>query len=299
MNKPAIRSRNADSESGPAVESRLYTAHSTRSASGAAAARGPPARPATSGPRPPAPGAARPRPRARRGPATASRSTWSPGGSGRRSGRAPSSSPASSARRRGRPDEAAEVPRPVQANQDLAQQAREADRLAAQLEDVDRRVDHGPRGLVGRERRRRPPGPAARTADPRARRPDRPPRPGIGDKATFARVRGPPGTAPEPGGTSSTTPPVSRPASGSRAAASRKSGRRPRPARRRRGTRGRRPRAGAPPGALRARIGSTPRRARVTAAACHDQDGRTAGPNSGSSGSVAAASRPSTHAVPW
>ena len=79
-------------------------------------------------------------------------------------------------RRRRRPDQPPEVPGPVQAHQDLAQQAREADRLAAQLEDVDRRVHHGPRGLRRPRTARRPPGQAARTAGPRARRPGRRPR---------------------------------------------------------------------------------------------------------------------------
>ena len=48
-----------------------------------------------------------------------------------------------------------------------------------------------------------------------------------------------------------------------------------------------------------ARCGATASRERRNAAACHDHGARIAGPSSGSSGSSAAASRPSAQAVPW
>ncbi len=119
---------------------------------------------------------------------------------------------------RRRTHQSPEVPGPVEADEDLAQQAREADGLAAQLEHVDaasttaRAASSAENGASatrsgGANRR-------SSRDDVRVAGAARDRRAG----ATFARVRGPPGTAPEPGGTSSTTPPVSRPASGSRAA---------------------------------------------------------------------------------
>ena len=107
--------------------------------------------------------------------------------------------------------------------------------------------------------------------------------PGTGVRATFARLRGPPGTAPEPGGTSSTTPPVSRPASGRRAPATRKSAPTP-PSTLATSVSGPSPSSRNATRAPRLMIGSTPRSARVTAAACQPHEGRTAGPNSGSRG---------------
>ena len=51
-----------------------------------------------------------------------------------------------------RADQATEMPGAIQADEDLPQQAVQVDRLAAQLEHVDGRLDHGARRVGGRER---------------------------------------------------------------------------------------------------------------------------------------------------
>ena len=258
--------------------------------------RGPRGRPATSGRRRSAP-AAGPRRRrarpgrsgeqaARRGPATGS-------------GRAGPARRVARAARGGRTSRR-RWPGAVEADEDLAQEPREAHRLAPELEDVDRGVDHGPRGVLGRERRGRLCARAARTGGRRARRRGRPPRPGPASARRWRGSAARPARRPSPGGTQlHDAAASSRPASGRRAPTSAEAGADAAEDASRPASRGRRPRAGTRPGASRLVTGSIPRSARVTAAACQPHDGRTAGPNSGSRGSVAAASRPSTQAVAW
>ena len=278
--------------SGPAVDSRLYTAHSTRSASGAAAASRSARSPATSGPRRPAT-SRRPRPPVERvADEGSSRSTWSPAGSrpargrGRRRAR-PRRPGGAGGRTRRRRWPARSRPTRISPSEPV-----EVDRLAAQLEHVDRGVHHGPRRVLRRERR--VDDPLGRREQPlgAARRPGRRRRRAAATAPTFARVRGPPGHGARARRHQLHHAAASR--GRPRAAARRPAGSppTPRPARRRRATPGRRPRAGTRPARPGRATGSTPRRAGSIAAACQPHDGRTAGPNSGSSGSVAAASRP-------
>ena len=300
--------------SGPAVESRLNTAHSTRSASGAAAAvailavgR------ATSGRARPRSSRRRSTGRARRleepppdeswpGPAASARVAGLAAGraavrrdrrrrrGGRRRRRGSSAPP-----RAGRPEEAPQLAGAIQADEDLAEQPLVAGRLAAGLDRLDRDVGDGPRGVLARTAGGRS-APDRRTGRPRARCPGRPRRPEPRRAATLARVRGPRGRRPSPGGTSSIVPVTSS--------------RRPRAAPGRGGTRPPTPPSAAatspsaPPQSTRnttrpsrAIAGSTEASERPSAVACQPHGAPDGAAEQASIGRIDAASRPRTQAV--
>ena len=120
-----------------------------------------------------------------------------------------------------RPDEAAQVARPVEADEDLADEPGLGHGLAAELEHVDGGLEHGARRVLRRERRVRRPARPARTAAPRARGPGRRRRRAAGRARRSPGSAGPRGSRPSPAGRAPRPRRSSRPASGSRAAASR------------------------------------------------------------------------------
>ena len=130
----------------------------------------------------------------------------------------PSARPRVRARVRG--GEAAELAGPVEADEDLAEEPLVAGGLAAGAQRLDRGVGHGPGRLGRRERplvealRRRRTGRGPGPGPGRRRRPGRRQR----DVGARPRARA---AATEPGGTNSTTPPISSSPSASRALTSR------------------------------------------------------------------------------
>ena len=289
MNRLPIRSRNWVSESGPAVDRRLYAAHSTRSASGTAAA----SRSVRSPSHQRSSIFVRRRPRRRRGPRGR-------GPAGGRRGRRPASGGAAASRPRATGGRTSRRRWPARSRPTRISPSSPSKRhgLAPQLEHVHGRLEDRPLRVLRGERRvddalRRREQPLAR-----ARCPGSPAPPGSGEQDHVRARAWPAGDRrPTRAARARRRRRCRGPASGSLAPRHPVARRDPAEHRRDEALRPRRPRAGtrsARPSRARAR---PPRRLRVIAAACQPHDGRTAGPNSGSSGSVWAASRPSTQAV--
>ena len=193
-------------------------------------------------------------------------------------------------------DQAPELARAIEPDEDLAEQPLAGGGLAAGLQALDRHLDDRVPDIGRRERAAIEPLGRARRGRLPGTRSGSPEPPAIGSSATLARVRGPGGTT-APGGTSSTTPNASSSPSPSPSRAERSRKPAPTP-----------PSAAAtsasgPPSTRwttwpsRAIDGSTEASERARAAACQPQGARIGWPDRAASGSPAAASAPIVQAV--